>query len=117
VEQVATREKVLFAREQRREGSGSEGLVWKCLRGEKLGFRFRRQHPIGDFVLDFFCHAARLAVEIDGPDHAERQEYDRWRDECLSKLGIHTLRVPVGRVDSDLVGLLDEIVAACQARV
>jgi very-short-patch-repair endonuclease len=90
-------------------------LLWKRLRGENLGFRFRRQHPIGDFVLDFFCHAARLAVEIDGPDHAERQVYDGWRDECLGKQGIRTLRFPVRRVKFELGRVLEEIREACRA--
>ncbi len=85
VEGAATREKIDFARDQRREGSKAEKTLWEHLRARRLGYKFRRQHPIGDFVLDFFCHEAKLAVEIDGEQHAEQATYDQWRNEGLGR--------------------------------
>jgi len=67
-------------------------MLWEALRARQLGVRFRRQHPIGDFVLDFYCAEARLAVEVDGPVHAAEAGYDGWRDEQLASHGVHTLR-------------------------
>ncbi len=117
VEGVATDDKITFAREQRREGSDPEKTLWECLRGKKQGFKFRRQHPLDDFVLDFFCHEVRLAIEVDGGHHADQETYDQWRDERLAAMGIATLRIPAHEVESDLFGVLRAIRAACQARM
>jgi very-short-patch-repair endonuclease len=117
VEGAASQEKIDFAREQRREGSDPEKELWECLRGRKQGFKFRRQHPLDDFVLDFFCHEAKLAVEIDGAQHAEQATYDRWRDERLAARGIATLRIPAHEVEDDFYGVLRAITEACRKRV
>ena len=87
------------------------------MRGRKQGFKFRRQHPLDDFVLDFFCHEAKLAVEIDGSQHTEQATYDQWRDERLAAMGIATLRIPAGEVEADPLGVLRAIRAACRERV
>ena len=87
------------------------------MRGRKQGFKFRRQHPLDDFVLDFFCHEAKLAVEIDGAHHAEQATYDQWRDERLAAMGIATLRIPAQEVESDFYRVLKTIREACEARV
>ncbi len=106
---VADRDKVAFAREQRREPTRAEDLLWHALRRRQLGMRFRRQHPIDDFVLDLYCGEAQLAVEVDGPVHAEQEGYDHYRDECLQSRGIRVLRVPEARVREDLPGVLRAI--------
>jgi len=84
------------ARRMRRELTDPEARLWKHIKGEQLGgFRFRRQHPIGRYVLDFYCPAARLAVELDGGQHAEdcRQvAHDQERDRFLVENGIRVLR-------------------------
>jgi very-short-patch-repair endonuclease len=83
------------ARTFRREMTLPEVLLWQSLRGGRLeGLRFRRQHPIGAYILDFFCSEASLAVEIDGNshDHAERALHDGVRDSWLGKQGIIVLR-------------------------
>ena len=89
---VARGEKVAFARDQRAHATRGEKALWEALRARRLGVRFRRQHPIGHFVLDFYCAEARLAVEVDGPVHAADAGYDRWRDEQLALQGVQTLR-------------------------
>ncbi|WP_421736877.1 endonuclease domain-containing protein [Caulobacter sp.] len=85
------------ARSLRREMSLPEILLWSELRGGRLGgLKFRRQHPFGPYVLDFYCAEKRLAVEVDGEAHAheDRPEQDRIRDQRLSENGVITLRIP-----------------------
>jgi very-short-patch-repair endonuclease len=73
-----------------------EVIVWQELRGGKLdGIRFRRQHPIGPYILDFYCSAARLAIEIDGIGHyiEERVRHDQRRRAWLAKQGVRVLSI------------------------
>ena len=70
-----------------------EIVLWEYLRERPLGFKFRRQHPYGPFVLDFYCHAARLAVEVDGGYHWRRRAEDRRRDRWLTACGLTVVRV------------------------
>ncbi|NLO07083.1 MAG: endonuclease domain-containing protein [candidate division WS1 bacterium] len=109
IRRAAEKHKVKFAREQRREATRSEERLWQELRGKRLGVRFRRQHPIGKFVIDFFCNERRLAVEIDGPVHEKQQGYDRYRDEWLAEQGIRVLRIPDEDVTENISGVLDRI--------
>jgi very-short-patch-repair endonuclease len=65
-------------------------------RNQLNGLRFRRQHPIGPFIVDFFCPSAHLAVEVDGAHHTEdhNQAYDARRDSYLERVGLTVLRIP-----------------------
>ena len=84
------------ARELRRQMSPPEVIVWEMLRANRLeGIRFRRQHPIGPYILDFYCSAARLAIEIDGAGHdfAERVRHDQRREAWLAEQGVRVLRI------------------------
>jgi leucyl-tRNA synthetase len=112
IKQAASADKIRFAREQRREPTQAEHMLWEALRGASLQPKFRRQHPIGDFVLDFYCDEARLALEIDGPDHALQADYDGWRDEQLGRRGIRVLRIRSEEVEGDLGGVLERIKAS-----
>jgi very-short-patch-repair endonuclease len=116
VRRTADEGKVEFAREQRREATWSENELWQHLRRKALGLRFRRQHPIGDYVLDFYCAKAKLAVEIDGPIHEQQKGYDRARDEWLATRGIRVLRVADQEVKTDLEGVLQKIRTALDRR-
>ncbi len=83
------------ARFLRRNQTDAESLLWHCLRGRQLaGKKFRRQHPVGPFVADFFCAEARLVVEIDGGQHAPEPERTRdcQRTRYLESLGYRVLR-------------------------
>lgn len=85
------------ARALRRTLSFPEVLLWQLLRGKHLaGLRFRRQHPVGPYVLDFFCTDLQLAVEVDGAahDHPDRAARDGRRDIWLAQQGIAVMRVP-----------------------
>jgi very-short-patch-repair endonuclease len=93
-----------------------ELMLWKAIRrGQMDGLKFRRQHPIGPYVLDFFCPAVRLAVEVDGQAHhtEDRPEKDAARDRWLARQGIMTLRIPaswvLNSVDSALAAIRQQL--------
>ncbi len=77
----------------RREMTDAEQALWGILRGRQVaGLKFRRQHPFGDYILDFVCLENRLIIEVDGGQHAEQVEYDRVRTERLQAAGFIVLR-------------------------
>src|SRR5687768_10214233 len=90
----ARNEIVIKARELRRAMSLPEGLLWQVLRKRPGGFKFRRQHPVGPFVLDFYCAARKLAVEVDGMSHnmGDNPSRDLRRDAYLRQLGLRIVR-------------------------
>jgi len=97
---MAPRRTIEKARALRRIMSPPEVRLWAILRSAPNGIRFRRQHPIGPFVLDFYCPRAKLAIEIDGMAHdmGDRPQRDVSRDRWLSEQGIATMRVPASDV-------------------
>jgi very-short-patch-repair endonuclease len=104
------------ARELRREMTPQERKLWQCLRGKKLyGIKFRRQHPVDCFILDFFCYEHNLAVEIDGHSHYQLDQcaYDQARTEWLTRYGIRVVRFTNRDVDTNIEGVLDEIARVC----
>jgi len=92
--------------------SGAEVILWTRLRG-RGGERptFRRQHPIGSIIIDFYCPSVRLAVEVDGATHwdDEAQWRDEKRDHWLRSQGVTVLRIPASRVYNDLNSVVDGI--------
>ena len=96
------------ARELRRRMTLPEVLLWQAIRGSKLGARFRRQHPIGPDILDFYCDEAKLAVEIDGEghDHPDQLAHDRRRTAWLNAQGIDVLRITAQDVLRELEAVL-----------
>ncbi len=101
------------ARQLRQEATPSEDVLWQALRNRQLdGFKFRRQQPIGPFVLDFLCPEARLAVEVDGPIHETQREADAQRQELIEMLGIRFVRVTASDVMNSLDMVLSRISAA-----
>ena len=83
-----------FAKRLRRRMTLPEVLLWRQLRGRALaGLQFRKQHPVGPYVLDFYCHALKLAVEVDGAAHGFVPERDERRDAWLAERGVRTLRL------------------------
>ena len=96
-----------------------EVVLWRELRKRPGGFKFRRQHPAGDYVLDFFCAAAKLAIEVDGwgHDNARSVQADATRSHFLRAQHIATLRVPAKAVLETLEGAVARIVEVCGERV
>ena len=88
------------------------------MRGSRTGFKFRREHPLGGFRLDFYCHEAMLCVEMDGEQHDPVR--DVRRDEALSSLGVLTYRVPNRRFflldEGAYKDDLAEIIRLCEER-
>ncbi|WP_082765269.1 MULTISPECIES: endonuclease domain-containing protein [unclassified Phenylobacterium] len=93
------------ARRLRRDTSLPEGLLWRAIKGRKLlGFRFRRQHPMGPYVLDFYCRELMLCVEIDGASHSlgDQPQRDVRRDRWLAARGVRTVRLSASSVLEDV---------------
>ena len=102
-----------FARILRCEMTDGERLLWRKLRFEQLGFKFRRQHPLGSYVADFACLAPKLIIEIDGSQHADQLAYDTKRDVFFRQHGFDVMRFPANLPFVDL----QSIVAAIYNRV
>lgn len=84
-----------FSRELRRNQTDDEKVLWRALRGRRFaGFKFRRQHAVGDYILDFYCADAKLAVELDGSQHGHPEgiQRDGEREKFLAEKGIAVLR-------------------------
>jgi very-short-patch-repair endonuclease len=91
------------ARQFRKEPTTSEEILWQAIRGRKLdGRRFRRQQPIGVFVVDFYCSAEKLIVEVDGAIHELQREHDQQRQELLESLGLKMVKVTSKQVETDI---------------
>jgi len=91
------------ARQLRQELTPAERKLWNALRGRQLsGFKFRRQHPIGVFIVDFCCPAEKLIIELDGSQHLHSQEYDQSRTEFLESQGYRLIRFWNDAVMNDL---------------
>ena len=90
------------ARGRRRQSTPSEGLLWSILRARQLGeLKFRREHPVGGFIVDFACEAKKLVVEIDGGYHDQIGEQDVAREEILRELGWDVIRFSDEDVEKD----------------
>lgn len=104
------RRMVEIAREFRKEPTKGEAILWNALRGKKLdGIKFRRQQPIGYFIVDFYASPYRLVVEVDGPIHDHQRDADQARQDMLEELGLNVLRIKTEIVEKDLAVALDMI--------
>lgn len=107
-----------LARGMRLAMTPAEAHLWAALRGGKLlGLRFRRQQVIGDFIVDFYCHAAQLVVEVDGDIHAAQAEYDAERTDYLQTHGLHVLRFSNRQIMTNTDAILMSIAAVAQSRL
>ncbi len=106
------------AREFRRAMTPAEAVLWKHLRAHQFGdLHFRRQQVIDGFVADFFCHAARLVIEVDGAIHETTADYDAERDRILAVHGLRVLRFSNQRIFNDLDACLIEIRVVVDGRM
>jgi very-short-patch-repair endonuclease len=109
----------ILARNLRHNQTEVEGRLWQYLRDGRLGgYKFRRQHPIKDYILDFYCPEKKLAVELDGGQHdmAKQMAYDQKRSSILEKGGIRVLRYWDIEVLQNLDGVLDDILGELENR-
>ncbi|AQR60807.1 hypothetical protein BZG35_03415 [Brevundimonas sp. LM2] len=108
------------ARSFRRRLTPPEARLWIRLKGNRLGgLGFRKQHPIGPYILDFYCAAAKLAVEVDGASHAtdERAAHDERRTVWLGGRAIRVIRITARAVKDELDGVLEFIWREAEARL
>ena len=109
---------IRMARRERRSGNLPEVILWRALRQRPGGFKFRRQHPIGPYSLDFACLSARLAIEIDGEVHnrGDQPKNDAVRDAHMRERGFDTIRIPAREVLHSVDMVVIAIVSACRER-
>lgn len=112
--QKVNSDKVQRAKEFRRQMTPEENILWQYLRANRLhGLHFRRQQIIDGFIADFYCHAARLVIEVDGKIHEQQTEYDAERDKVLLGRGLRLLRIKNEQVREELDQVLMLIYQAC----
>ena len=101
-----------FSRNLRKGYQIAEVKLWKCLRAKNMGYAFRRQYPILNYIADFYCKQLDLVVEIDGNSHfsEEAQERDAERDRQMHEIGLRVIRVNDGEVRKDAERIANWIV-------
>jgi very-short-patch-repair endonuclease len=98
------------AKELRKNPTRSEEILWSYLRRRKLKkMYFRRQHPYGIYILDFYCFEANLAIEVDGGIHLNQVEYDNERTKYLESSGLTVLRFNNEDIENDIKTVIEEI--------
>ena len=96
-----------------------EVLLWRMLKTRPAGLKFRKQHPAGVYVLDFFCAEASLCIEVDGEAHdrGDQPAFDAGRGHWLTLHGIETLRIPATAILRDIESVVTHVVATARARL
>ena len=103
-----------YARRLRRAGNLAEVILWAELKKDKLGYRFLRQRPIGKYIVDFYCHSLRLAIEIDGASsHDAKILTDEKRQIDLESQGVRIIRF----LDKDVRSNMEGVVASIRAEI
>ena len=106
------------ARDLRTNLTPAEDYLWRALKSKQLnGLRFRSQHPVGNFILDFYCASCKLVVEVDGSIHDDRQDYDLERTKVLETYGYFVLRFTNDEVLGNIDIVLAKIAEAAEARI
>jgi adenine-specific DNA-methyltransferase len=98
------------SRWMRKNPTPAESLLWHYLRNRQLnGFKFRRQHIIHNFIVDFYCPAAKLVIEVDGDVHQSQQQYDQVRQDYLQEMGNKVIRFNNDDIFNNILNVLDMI--------
>ncbi len=101
-----------FARELRKNMTRAERILWEHLKGKQLAnLKFRRQHPMGGYIVDFYCHAKKLVIEVDGKYHEDevQNQKDTFRDSEMERFNIKVLRFTNEEVIAETTRVLKEI--------
>jgi len=101
-----------FSQQLRNSMTDAEQLLWSRLRMKQLdGLMFTRQKPLGEYIADFYCHQAKLIIEVDGSQHSSDDsiEYDRIRDDYLESMGLTVLRFTNSDVMDNIEGVVEVI--------
>lgn len=97
----------------RKSSSQMEGAFWRRVRNNQIGYKFRRQHGIGQYVVDFYCPELQLVIEIDGDSHAEKEhiEYDKAREYFFRKLNLRIIRYYNRDIVNNIEGVFEDLLA------
>jgi very-short-patch-repair endonuclease len=115
--EVIPRILLAHARRLRRNQTKAECILWSIVRNREFGgFKFRRQKPIGPYIVDFYCSDAKVVVELDGGGHFDQFAYDQQRDDYLAKKDIKVLRYPNEQFLKDTDCVLTDIWDTLQNR-
>ena len=97
-----------FAKKNKQHPTEAEKLLWECLRGKNLWFKFNRQHIVGDYIVDFICIEKSLVVEVDGGYHSEYEQIqkDEMRTESLRRMGFRVTR----SANEDVYGRIQDVI-------
>ncbi len=102
------------AKELRWPMTPAETALWERLKNKQLhGLKFRRQHPLHHFILDFYCHAHQLVIEVEGGIHQQQRDYDESRTEWLTQRDFKVIRFTNEEVLNDIETVLRKIAKAC----
>jgi very-short-patch-repair endonuclease len=101
-----TKQMILNAKQLRRDMTDAELMLWSKLRSKQLGVKFRKQVPVGRYIIDFYSYDCHLAIELDGSQHSDNLEYDAIRTEYLESLNIKVLRFWNHEVLTNIEGVL-----------
>lgn len=104
------------ARTMRKDPTDAERIVWSLLRRDRLGLRFRRQFPLGRYIVDFVCFEKKLVIEVDGSQHLQTEEYDDRREAWLVSQGFKVVRFWNSEVFTNREGVAARIVHECLRR-
>lgn len=98
-----------FSQSNRKNQTEAEKHLWHHLRSRIHGYKFRRQFPIDNFILDFYCIKRKIAIELDGGQHKNHRIYDKWRSARLAEKGITILRFWDSEIFQNIQGVLEKI--------
>lgn len=106
----AEADKFTFAKVLRDTSTPQEKKLWDFLRTKPKGYKFRRQHPFKYYVLDFYCHQAKLVIELDGRHHKSNVEYDKERTQIIEGYGLNVIRFDNTEIDEGFEKVAQEII-------
>ncbi len=106
------------ARQLRANITPEETILWERLKGKQIcNVRFRRQHPINKYIVDFYCHEAKLVIELDGKIHLKRKGYDKDRTRILNELNLDVIRFSNEKIHSNIEEVLRKITLKVNKRM
>lgn len=106
------------AKQLRKNMTGAEKILWDYLKMGINGFKFRRQHPMGFYIADFYCHKARLVIEVDGSIHqnVSVKKYDEARQQLMEKDGLNVIRFSNTEIFNEITEVLKKITSCLEQK-
>jgi len=106
------------ARQLRNKLTAEEDILWNRLKNKQIcNVRFRRQHPINTFIVDFYCHTAKLVIELDGKIHLRTKEYDKERTHIINQFEIEVIRFSNDEINTNINKIIKQITEKIKSRL